>query len=119
MLPFLSKTLERAVAKQVTIFLNQNGQLDPKQSGFRSGHSTETALLSVTEALRTARTEGLSSVLILLDLSAAFDTVNHKILLRILKTMGITGAVHSYSIPTSLVAHSTCRGKENCLQLTP
>ena len=96
LLPFLSKTLERAVAKQVTNFLNQNGQLDPKQSGFRSGHSTETALLSVTEALRTARAEGLSSVLILLDLSAAFDTVNHKILLRILTSMGITGAVHSW-----------------------
>ena len=96
LLPFLSKTLERAVAKQVTNFLNQNGLLDPKQSGFRSGHSTETALLSVTEALRTARTEGLSSVLILLDLSAAFDTVNHKILLRILTAMGITGVVHSW-----------------------
>ncbi|KAL2088635.1 hypothetical protein ACEWY4_015534 [Coilia grayii] len=95
LLPFLSKTPERAVAKQVTNFLNQNGQLDPKQSGFRSGQ-IETALLSVTEALRTARAEGLSSVLILLDLSAAFDTVNHKILLRILTSMGITGAVHSW-----------------------
>ncbi|KAL2086350.1 hypothetical protein ACEWY4_017409 [Coilia grayii] len=94
LLPFLSKTLERPVAKQVTNFLNQNGQLDPKQSGFRSGHSTETVLLSGTEALRTARAKGPSSVLILLDLSAAFHTVNHKILLTILTSMGITGAVH-------------------------
>ncbi|KAL2085093.1 hypothetical protein ACEWY4_018413 [Coilia grayii] len=96
LLPFLSKAIERAVSKQVVNFLTQNDLLDPKQSGFRSGHSTETALLSVTEALRVARTEGQSSVLILLDLSAAFDTVNHSILLTTLSHIGITGIAHSW-----------------------
>ncbi|XP_064191712.1 dual specificity mitogen-activated protein kinase kinase 5 isoform X2 [Anguilla rostrata] len=96
LLPFLSKTLERAVLKQLTSFLHQNNLLDPHQSGFRSGHSTETALLAVTEALATARASRLSSVLILLDLSAAFDTVNHKILLSTLAGMGIAGTALSW-----------------------
>ncbi len=50
------------------------------QSGFRSGHSTKTALLSVVEALRLARAASNSSLLIMLDLSAGFDMVNHQIL---------------------------------------
>ncbi len=75
LLPFIAKTLERVVFNQVSLFLSQNNTLDAKQSGFRSGHSTKTALLSLTEALQIAKADSKSSVLILLDLSAAFDTV--------------------------------------------
>ncbi len=91
LLPFIAKTLERVVFNQVSLFLSQNNKLDAKQSGFRSGHSTETELLSVTEALRIAKADFKSSVLILLDLSAAFDTVNHQILLSTLSSLDITG----------------------------
>ncbi|XP_058627039.1 uncharacterized protein LOC131537537 [Onychostoma macrolepis] len=91
LLPFIAKTLERVVFNQVSLFLSQNNKLDAKQSGCRSGHSTETALLSVTEALRIAKAHSKSSVLILLDLSAAFDTVNHQILLSTLSSLGIAG----------------------------
>src|SRR4029434_8204970 len=74
--------------------LSKNNLLDPNQSGFKSGHSTETALLS--EALKTARAAAQSSALVLLDLSAAFDTVTHRILLSILSSMGISGNAHSW-----------------------
>lgn len=65
---------------QLSSFLLQNNQLDDNQSGYKNGHSTETALVSITK----------SSVLILPDQSAAFDTVNHQHLLSILPSLGIT-----------------------------
>ncbi len=79
------------VFNQVTAFLTQNNLLDSNQSGFRSGHSTETAFLSVVDDLRLARMASKASLLILLDLSAAFDTVNHQILLLTLLRKGISG----------------------------
>ncbi|KAJ8335100.1 hypothetical protein SKAU_G00407390 [Synaphobranchus kaupii] len=98
LLPFLSKTLEQAVLNQLSVFLHQNNLLDPHQSGFRSSHSTETALLVVTEALATARASSLSSVLILLDLSAAFNMVNHKLLIPTLTEIGISGTALSWFV---------------------
>ncbi|KAK3548963.1 hypothetical protein QTP70_022659 [Hemibagrus guttatus] len=91
LLSFLSKILERVVCNQLSDYLMQNNLHDPKQSGFKAAHSTETALLAVTEKLHAARSAKLSSVLILLDLSAAFDTVDHKTLLSTLRSLGICG----------------------------
>ena len=89
LLSFLSKTLERAVYNQLSSYLLENDLLDPNQSGFRTCHSTEMALLMVTELLSAARASSNSLVLILLDLSSAFDTVNHQILLSTLAELGI------------------------------
>ncbi len=68
LLPFIAKTFERDVFKQLSSFLSKHNLLKTNQSGFRHGHSTETAQLSVTEALRIANADSKSSVLILLDL---------------------------------------------------
>ncbi|KAK5913205.1 hypothetical protein CesoFtcFv8_003009 [Champsocephalus esox] len=107
LLPFLSKTLERAVFKQLSCYLHQNNLLDPHQSGFKAGHSTETALIAVTEELHTAKAASLSSVIILLDLSAAFDTVNHQILLHTLQELGVSGS--ALSLLTSYLKDPTYR----------
>ena len=63
--------------------------LDPHQSGFRPSYSTETALLAVKVSLQAAQAASLSSILILLDILAAFDTVNLFILLSSLAATGI------------------------------
>uniref|UniRef100_A0A8C5DKA4 Reverse transcriptase domain-containing protein n=1 Tax=Gouania willdenowi TaxID=441366 RepID=A0A8C5DKA4_GOUWI len=91
-LPFISKILEKVVAAQLCEFLQNNSLFEDFQSGFRAQHSTETALVKVTNDLLWASDEGRLSVLVLLDLSAAFDTIDHYILLeRLEKLLGITG----------------------------
>ena len=67
------------MANQLSSYLSSNNLLDPHQSGFKKAHSTETALL-----------------LILLDLSAAFDTVNHQIVLATLAELGIAESALSW-----------------------
>src|SRR4029434_8876245 len=57
----ISSIRTRTDSKKRTQYLAKNNLLDPNQSGFKSGHSTETALLSVTEALKTARAAAQSS----------------------------------------------------------
>ncbi|KAJ1118565.1 hypothetical protein NDU88_006756, partial [Pleurodeles waltl] len=69
LLPFPAKVIEKAVNKQLTNFLEDNNLLDPSQSGFRANHSTETALIAVTDDIRTLMDNGETTALILLDLS--------------------------------------------------
>jgi hypothetical protein len=91
-LTYLSKLIERVVAFQLVNYLEANGLMPKNQSGFRRGHSTETLLLRLMSDLHGAMDRGQVTLLALLDVSAAFDTVDHHILLtRLSTTYGITG----------------------------
>ena len=93
-LPFISKILEKVVLTQLQKHLSENDLLEIRQSAYRKNHSTETALLSVVDGLLRNADDRLVSVLALLDLSAAFDTLDHPILLQRLETtFGISGSV--------------------------
>ena len=84
-IPFLSKVLEKSAAIQVHNYLNDNDLFPALQSAYRKYHSTETALLRVTDdILKTLDTNG-EVILVLIDLSAAFDTLDHQILLARLR----------------------------------
>ncbi len=88
----LSKNLEKVVSAQLCCSLLKNYIYEEFQSGFRPHHSTETALVKITNDLLLASDQGCISLLVLLDLSAAFDTIDHDILLdRLQNYTGIQG----------------------------
>ena len=80
-LSYLSKLIERIVASRLKAHMSEHGLFDADQSGYRQFHSTETVLLKVTDDILTALDDGKETLLVLLDLSAAFDTVDHDILM--------------------------------------
>ena len=96
-LTVLSKLLERLVARQLLDYLKSSNLLPRLQSAYRAHHSTETAVLKVLADILRAVDSGDLALLTLLDLSAAFDTVDHVTLLRRLElSHGISGTVHSW-----------------------
>ena len=92
--PFVSKVLERIVADQLMCYVDSHHLLPGNQSAYRNFHSTETVLLKVLNDLLLVVDNGDEAVLLLLDFSAAFDTLDHTVLLqRLAKDYSITGTV--------------------------
>jgi len=96
-LSYLSKILEKLVSIQIISHLTEYGLMPDYQSGFRAGHSTETVLVRLLSDIFTAMDSGEVTLLALLDVSAAFDSVDHDLLLeRLRRSFGIQGNALSW-----------------------
>ena len=95
-LTFLSKIMENVILEQLSEHVRLVEALPDNQSAYRRLYSTETTLCSVVNDMQMLMDEGKCGILILLDLSAAFDTVVHDILLRDCESIGIEGAALAY-----------------------
>ena len=109
----MSKLPERLVARQLIDHLNTWNLMPTLQSVYRANHSTETAVLRVISDILGALDRVDLAALTLLDLSAAFDTVNHKTLIRHLETCyGIRCTVLDWLLTylEQCTQHVRCRG---------
>lgn len=80
LLPVLSKIFEKIIYKQIHLFFSENFLIPVHQSGFRSAHSTSTSLLNICDDVFRALDKKRATVLIALDFSKAFDTIDHDLM---------------------------------------
>ena len=104
-LTFVSKLLERSVTSQISSYFSTYDMFPSLQSTCRPRHSTETALLKITNDVLVAADQGMVTVVVLLNYSAAFDTVDHAVALEILKSSESSHSVYSGSVPIYLDVH--------------
>ena len=107
-IPYLSKIIERHAVDNIARHMTENNLEEPLQSAYRPAHSTESALLKVKCDIMEFVSQRKGVFLALLDLSAAFDTVNHEILLtRLANEIGLQGNVLKW-ISSYLAGRTTC-----------
>ena len=92
----LSKLLEKLTYKRFIEFIETHKILSRHQYGFRKNRSTEHALIELVDKITTAIDEGKYTIGIFLDLSKAFDTINHQILINKLEHYGIRGTCQKW-----------------------
>ena len=96
LLPVLSKILEKLAYNRLYKFLLDNNLLNPNQFGFRKGYSTEYAIIQSCDEIIKTLSNKEHIVGIFLDLSKAFDTIDHQILIHKLSKMGVRGIILSW-----------------------
>ena len=91
-LAFLLKLLERAVLVQFTDHMEESGLFCPVQSAYHAKYSTETVLLKIRNDILLHLDSGKCVILVLLDLSTAFDTIDHDIMVSMPQSrIGVEG----------------------------
>ena len=117
LLPIQIKLLEKIVHNRLITFLDQHMLLDGKQGGFRPNHSTIDTIVRFTEDIYKNLNEGQTTIAVYIDLRKAFDTVNHGILLKKMKLLGIKGRNYNW-IENYLRDRSQCTVANNISSLT-
>ena len=92
----LSKLLKKCIYHRLYNFLNKNNIIYKKQYGFRAKHSCEQAIQDLCGHIINNNEDGLKTAAIFLDLSQAFDTLSHEILLKIMEIYGIRGICNKW-----------------------
>ena len=110
-LPYLSKLIEKVIAIRLVEHMGQNASMEKNLSAYKAHHSTDTALLRVYNDVMLNIDRGNGTLLVLLDLSAAFDSIDHQIRFHILE--------QSLGIADSALAlmKSYLDGRQECVQI--
>ena len=98
LLPIASRILEYFVKEQLTDFLSTNGLYPTSQFAYRKQHSTEDTLILATNRWQLAKSEKKYTAVAMLDMSKAFDRVQHERLISDLFSVGIGGAALTWFI---------------------
>ena len=96
LLPVLSKICEKTALNQLIPYLDSKERMSAEQSGNRRFHSTETSLIETTDAIFNAIDKKKVTAVVLLDMSKAFDSLDHKILMLKLQDIGMSSAALSW-----------------------
>src|SRR6218665_1859790 len=97
-LPYFSKILEKLMATRLSTYLENFALLSPAQFGFQRGKSTYMALLEMQTSISEAMNFNKYSLGVFFDISKAFDTVNHTLLINKLEHYGIRGIAKQWFI---------------------
>merc|ERR1711954_545075 len=91
----IEKVIEQVLKKQLTKFIEDNNILDKYMHGSRPKHSIITAKMEFDEEINLHKDKGNKVAILSTDLSSAYDTVNHRLLLSILENIGIRGKFYN------------------------